>query len=358
MNSTIIRRPTFEIIDAPVAARSNLAQRQADRDAVDAVSMYLARIGGRSMDPARAQADVLRKLDRAAWTVGNMRRGIVGHAPRRGDMGTPGAQARSFDWSTLTPEIAAALPQALAAEGLALRSRAAVLACLRGLAKRLARRGDIDPATLPIIAEDARETVAPDSAKVRDGRALDVVDIARLSASAEGDPIRARGLRDAALLAVLVGGAVRRAEAAALTVAALDLDGRAIKVTGKGNKTRTVFLSAKAVDALAAWMRVRGQQPGAVFCAVDKAGHLRGASLTTVSIGRILDALAQRASVAQFTAHDLRRSWATHALDAGVSLQAVQDQLGHASPVTTRIYDRSGDRARAAAIAGLERLPF
>ena len=342
----------------PQHAGRYLAQRQADRAQVDAVSMYLAKIGGRSMSPERARADVARKLDRAAWTIGNMRRGIVGDAPQRGDLGDPGRRARAFDWSALTPEVAAALPQALAAEGLALRSRAAVLSCLRGLTKRLARRGDVAPQDLTAILEDARETVATDSAKVRGGRALDLVEVAKLYQAAEADQLRARGLRDAALLGVLISGAVRRAEAAALTVTAVDLATHAVQVTGKGNKQRIVYISGRAAVALGAWMTVRGDAPGAVFVAIDKAGHVRGASLTATSIGRILDSLALRAGVSAFTAHDLRRTWATHALDAGVPLQNVQDQLGHASPTTTRIYDRSGDRARAAAIAGLERLPF
>lgn len=357
MNSTAIIIPNTADILPPSTGR-NLAQRQADRDQVDAVTLYLSRIGGRSMDPARARADVARKLDRAAWALGNMRRGLVGNAPQRGALGAPGVRARSFDWATLTPELAAGLPQALAAEGMALRSRAAVLACLRGLAKRLARRGDIDQETLAAVQEDASVKVSPASAKVRPGRALDLVEVERLQHAAAGDPLRARGLRDAALLAILGGGAVRRAEAAGLTVAQLDLAQHRATVRGKGDKSRTVFLSAKSAAALAAWMAERGPAAGPVFAAVDKSGKIRGASLTTVSIGRVLTALAARAGVAPFTAHDLRRSWATHALDQGVALQLVQDQLGHASPVTTRVYDRSGDRARAAAIAGLERLPF
>ena len=347
---------TAEII-TPAAGR-NLAQRQADRVQVDAVSMYLSKIGGRSMKPERARVVVARNLDRAAWTIGNMRRGIIGDPPRRGEMGAPGQRAHAFDWSMLTPEIAAALPQALAADGLALRSRAVVLACLRGLARRLARRGDIDPQDLPAILEDARETVSPDSAKVKAGRALDLVDVAKLYQATADDPLPYRGLRDAALLGVLISGAVRRSEAAALTVAAVDLTALAVQVRGKGNKERTVYISDRAAAAMRAWLHVRGDAPGAVFVAIDKSGNPRGSSLTDVSIGRILAQLALRAGVQDFTAHDLRRTWATHALDAGVPLQNVQDQLGHASPTTTRIYDRSGDRARAAAIAGLERLPF
>jgi integrase len=176
--------------------------------------------------------------------------------------------------------------------------------------------------------------------------------------AAADDPLPTRGARDAALLAVLDGGGLRRAEAVALDLDDVDFEEEAVTVRrGKGRKARTVPLAAGAGAAIAAWIRVRGDEPGALFRAVNKGGRSLPSRLRERGVQRILDRLAAAARVAPFTAHDFRRTVAGDLLEVGVDVATVQKLLGHASPVTTAAYDRRPAAARAKA-ARMRAVPY
>jgi site-specific recombinase XerD len=161
--------------------------------------------------------------------------------------------------------------------------------------------------------------------------------------------------RDAALLAVLYGTGLRRAEASALDLAHVDLQARTIQVRGKGNKERLVHLPPDAAAALAAWIAVRGHDPGPLF--LTNAHVSRGQRLSEAGVARVLRYLATRADVRAFSPHDLRRTFVGDLLDQGADLATVQALAGHASPTTTARYDRRGERAKAQA-AHLLALPW
>jgi len=139
--------------------------------------------------------------------------------------------------------------------------------------------------------------------------------------------------RDDALLEVLYGSGLRVAELCAMTPRDLDLTrGRAV-VTGKGNKERLVPLSDPAASALRAWLAMRseliaGTDPGVVFV------NRRLRPMTPRDVRRVLD----RRSPTMTHPHALRHSFATHLLDGGADLRAVQELLGHADLGTTQIY--------------------
>jgi len=164
--------------------------------------------------------------------------------------------------------------------------------------------------------------------------------------------------RDAALLAVLYGAGVRRAEAVALDVADYDPESGALTIRrGKGNKARVMYATNGAREALAAWLRVRGTEPGPLFVPVDKAGRIALRRLTAESVFDRLQALAKRAGVQRFSPHDMRRSFISDLLDNGADLAVVQAMAGHANPATTARYDRRGERAKQRA-AGLLLVPY
>jgi site-specific recombinase XerD len=161
-----------------------------------------------------------------------------------------------------------------------------------------------------------------------------------------------RRKRDDAVLEVLYGSGLRVSELCGLDVESLDLDRTAVTVWGKGAKERRVPLSAPAVGALRAWLRVRHdvvvdvpaedrQLPGraALF------GNERGNRLTPRDVRRVID----RRSPSPTHPHALRHSFATHLLDGGADLRAVQELLGHADVATTQRYTHvSRERLRAA----------
>ena len=150
------------------------------------------------------------------------------------------------------------------------------------------------------------------------------------------DPVEAAlAQRDRAVLEILYGSGLRVAEACGLRPVDIDLPRSRLTVWGKGSKQRTVPLSAPAVDALRQWLDhgravlVDADTPDEVVF-VNRRAH----PLTPRDVRRILD----RRAAGPAHPHALRHTFATHLLDGGADLRAVQELLGHADLATTQLY--------------------
>jgi len=146
-------------------------------------------------------------------------------------------------------------------------------------------------------------------------------------------------LRDRAMLELLYSSGLRLAELVALDVGdgRLDLAQGEVTVTGKGSKTRTVPVGAKAREALRAWLDVRGRlaAPQEKACFVG----VRGRRISPAQVWKSLDRWARRSGLGHAVhPHMLRHSFATHVLQSSQDLRAVQEMLGHASISTTQVY--------------------
>jgi integrase/recombinase XerC len=141
------------------------------------------------------------------------------------------------------------------------------------------------------------------------------------------------GARDRALLELLYASGLRVAEGCGLDVDDLDEGRRTVRVLGKGSKERVVPVGETALDALAAYLALRGRRRGPLFL------NARGGRLTPRSALRIVRARARRAGIVQrVTPHTLRHSFATHMLGAGADLRLIQELLGHSRLSTTQRY--------------------
>ena len=172
-----------------------------------------------------------------------------------------------------------------------------------------------------------------------------------------------RGARDRAILELLYGSGLRVSELCDLDVEALDLGGGSARVRGKGDKERVVPMGSKCVAAIRVWLEERphmvhprtGQQdPKALFLAA------RGARMGPRAVRSVVHGYgASGAGRADLHPHALRHTCATHMLDGGADLRAIQEMLGHASLSTTqrythvsmehlmRVYDAAHPLARA-----------
>jgi integrase/recombinase XerC len=159
-------------------------------------------------------------------------------------------------------------------------------------------------------------------------------------ATTADDPVEVR-LRDTALLELLYGSGLRGGEVCGLRMEDLDLRRGIVRVWGKGQKQRQVPLSAPSVEALRAWL-ARGRdalaanrKPGSSTDPGDVVFlNRRGRALTTRDLRRVVD----RHAGAPTHPHALRHTFATHLLDGGADLRAVQELLGHADLSTTQGY--------------------
>lgn len=150
-----------------------------------------------------------------------------------------------------------------------------------------------------------------------------------------------RGLRDRALLAVLIGAALRRSEAAALTFEHIQQrDGRwvIVDLVGKRRRVRSIPIPSWTKAAIDQWAAAAGLAGGRVFRSINKGGRLvEGDGLTPQAIYNLVAEYAAAAGLG-VAAHDLRRTFAKLAHKGGAGLDQIQLTLGHASIQTTERY--------------------
>ncbi|MFQ5724002.1 MAG: site-specific tyrosine recombinase XerD [Terriglobia bacterium] len=172
---------------------------------------------------------------------------------------------------------------------------------------------------------------------------LSLEEVERLLAALQDDS--PRGLRDKAMLEVLYATGLRVSELVHLKVADVQLEAGYLRCLGKGNKERVVPLGRKAIAALEAYLREgrpRLARPGR-RAKGGASSHLflsrRRRGMTRENFWRLLRGYARAAGLrGRLTPHVLRHSFATHLLERGADLRAVQMLLGHADISTTQIY--------------------
>ena len=170
-------------------------------------------------------------------------------------------------------------------------------------------------------------------------------EVERLISAAAGT--QPRSLRDQALVELLYGAGLRVSEAVGIEKAGIDLDGRLVRVVGKGDKERIVPVGRPAVEAVRRYL-ARGRP------FLDKRHrpelflNARGGPLTRAGAFLILRRLAAAAGLdpERIHPHLLRHSFATHLLEGGADLRSVQEMLGHADLSTTELYTHVSDRRR------------
>jgi len=178
------------------------------------------------------------------------------------------------------------------------------------------------------------------------------------AASAES----AAALRDRAMFELLYGTGVRVGELVALDVRDVDLHGGVVRVWGKGGKERVLPLPGQARQALARWLAARRHRGALAEPLFPSLRGRRGAAPGRLDPRDVRRRLRKRALEAGLPGrvhpHRLRHSYATHLLDMGADLRAIQELLGHASLSTTQrytavsaerlvaVYDRAHPRAR------------
>jgi site-specific recombinase XerD len=257
-----------------------------------------------------------------------------------------------IQWSQLRYPHVEAIRTKLSELSLSPASINAALCALRGVA-RVAWR--LEQMTAEEY-ERIRSVNAVAGSRLPAGRALERSEVAALLDACAQDDSPA-GARDAAIIALIFGGGLRRSEAASLKVEDFKADNHSLRVLGKGNKERLVYLATGATQAVQDWLRLRGSQEGALLCPVRKNGNI---ALRAMTAQAIYNALHKRSTAARLTScspHDGRRTFISELLEAGADLSAVQQLAGHANIQTTARYDRRGEKTKQKA-AALLHLPY
>jgi site-specific recombinase XerD len=177
------------------------------------------------------------------------------------------------------------------------------------------------------------------------GRHVPVGELQALLATCAQDKL---GIRDAAVISLLYGVGLRRAEVVTLNLVDYEEAESQLIVRGKGNKERLVPVAGGTAEALADWLVVRGRKPGPLFVGVGNRNQ--GGRLTTQAVYKMLQTRGEEAQISAVSPHDFRRTFVGELLDAGADIVTVQKLVGHADPATTARYDRRGERAKRKAV--------
>lgn len=239
------------------------------------------------------------------------------------------ALGKNVSFRQITPRHVRAFIAHQVEAGFARSTIARRLAALRSWFRHLCRQG--------LLAINPAQGLRGPRQEKRLPRVLDGEQVVQLIESPQADGPLA--LRDRALLEVLYSAGVRVSELAGLNLEDLDLEGGMATVRGKGRKERLVLLGPPAIEALQQWLAVRPSLGAKVVGQSAVFLNKNGTRLTTRSIGRVVEKYVRQTGVGkEISPHSLRHTFATHLLDGGADIRAVQELLGHKSLGTTQIY--------------------
>jgi integrase/recombinase XerD len=241
------------------------------------------------------------------------------------------AAGQDMDIAALDRPTLEAFIRDLMSKGRSLRSVARAVACYRGFYRFLLLEGRLKLSPADDLRPPRAWQVLP--------RYLTMAEVDRLIA--QPDVSTARGVRDRALIELLYATGMRVSELVTLRPADINLDDSYLTCTGKGAKQRMVPIGEQAATWVARYVRgarpeLLGRRRSSRLFVSARGG---GLGLTRVGFWKILKGYARQAGLAQsLSPHMLRHSFATHLLERGADLRAIQMMLGHADLSTTQIY--------------------
>jgi integrase/recombinase XerD len=203
------------------------------------------------------------------------------------------------------------------------RRKIAALRSYFALQKREARRADNPAADVP-----------PPKAPKRLPHVMSEPEVSKLLRTRIAGKTDFQRLRDVAMMELLYASGIRRAELVGLNLSDVDLDRRLMRVIGKGNKQRTVFINQASADAIRNYLGVRPRS-------TDEALFLskRKTRLSHRQAWVVFKQFAELSGITKHvTPHVMRHSFATHLLENGADLMTIKELLGHESLSTTQIY--------------------
>lgn len=214
--------------------------------------------------------------------------------------------------------------------GMSASSQARILSGIKTFFHFLVLEGLLSDNPTTLLESPKLSRKLPDTLSIHEINSLiDVIDLSK-----------PEGMRNKAILEMLYGCGLRVSEVVDLKISNLFLDIELVKILGKGNKERLVPIGSEAAKFLQIWLqevrvhlKIKPGQEDWVFI------NNRGSSLSRVMVFLIIKGLATKIGLKKtISPHTFRHSFATHLLEGGADLRAVQEMLGHESITTTEIY--------------------
>ena len=235
-----------------------------------------------------------------------------------------------IDYRTVTLEQLDQFAGQLREEGIQARSVARILSGVRSFYRFLTLEKEVEQDPTELLESPQIGKHLPEVLSVEEiDSIINVIDVSK-----------PEGIRDRAIIEVLYGCGLRISELCNLRISQLYLEDKYIRVKGKGSKERLVPIEGVAIDRVREWLvtrmgcKVKPSEEDYVFVSLT-----RGSRLSRISLFVYIKDYADRAGIKKnISPHTFRHSFATHLLEGGANLRAIQMMLGHEDISTTEIY--------------------
>lgn len=235
-----------------------------------------------------------------------------------------------IDYRTVTREQLDQFAGQLREEGIQARSVARILSGVRSFYRFLTLEKEVEQDPTELLESPQIGKHLPEVLSVEEiDSIINVIDVSK-----------PEGVRDRAIIEVLYGCGLRISELCNLRISQLYLEDKYIRVKGKGSKERLVPIEGVAIDRVREWLvtrmgcKVKPSEEDYVFVSLT-----RGSRLSRISLFVYIKDYAERAGIKKnISPHTFRHSFATHLLEGGANLRAIQMMLGHEDISTTEIY--------------------
>ena len=236
----------------------------------------------------------------------------------------------NIDFRNVTLEVLDQFAGELRESGIQARSVARVLSGVRSFYRFLTLEKEVNADPTELLESPRIGKHLPDVLSVEEiDSIISVIDVSK-----------PEGIRDRAIIEVLYGCGLRISELCNLRISQLYLEDKYIRVKGKGSKERLVPIEGVAIDRVREWLvtrmgyKVKPSEEDYVFVSLT-----RGSRLSRISLFIYIKDYAERAGIKKnISPHTFRHSFATHLLEGGANLRAIQMMLGHEDISTTEIY--------------------
>lgn len=277
--------------------------------------------------------------------------------PKRRPAGESEARIRAFDWTRLNRAFVKTVLRRAQDHGYSASTINSLLIVCRGIAEELWELKLLSADELKSI-EKVGSRMKGKGGRVRTSKPVEDAHFLAMLAACAKDEKKLRGLRDATLLTLAAGSGCRAAELIGLRVKDVDFDAGTVKVTGKGDNERIVYVAAAAMTALRRWLETYAPINGVLFPAwlahEDKPiPHRAGVPMSYNALYDLVRQRALQAGVPVVSPHSFRHWFAGKTYEATGSMFAVQQQLGHSQSTTTERYlsERVAEQAKQNAAA-------
>ncbi len=220
------------------------------------------------------------------------------------------------------------------------------LAAIRGVMKACFQLQLISAEQLLLL-----QSVSPiRSQRLPSGRSLNSKELEKLNQCCKLDQ-SSIGKRDHAVIALLLATGIRRSEIVAITVDDYNSKTGVLNIqSGKGDKQRTAYLTSESKHIVRQWLAARGHASGSLFNPITKVGTIVNKALSSQSIYDIIKQRSEQAKIETVRPHDLRRTFVTRLLDAGVDINTTRQLAGHSDIQTTARYDCRDQKSQQKAV--------